>query len=121
MQLGQFADALANYQRADKIPPDDYHIKIGLASAARSAGSYGYAVVALKQATGLDGENPLAWALLGETLLDIYQAGGDSDAELLAEAIAAWRRSLDIDAGQLDVRQYLATYAPADEGDPPAE
>ncbi|MHC4985610.1 MAG: tetratricopeptide repeat protein, partial [Planctomycetota bacterium] len=72
MDLDEPAAALDHFRRAAALDPNDYDVRLNLAAAARAVGSYGFAVVALRQATDLRPDDPAGWAELGQTLLVIY-------------------------------------------------
>ena len=112
MDLGEPAAALDHFRQAAALDPADHEVRMNLAAAARAAGSYGFAVVALRQATELRPDDPAGWAELGETLLVIYQSNQARHGPMLAEAVAAWRKSLAIDPDQPTIQHRVGTYGP---------
>ena len=112
MDLGEPAAALDHFRQAAALDPGDHEVRMNLAAAARAMGSYGFAVVALRQATALKPEDPGGWAELGETLLVIYQSNEARHGPMLAEAVDAWKKSLAIDPDQPTIQQQVDTYRP---------
>ena len=112
MELTEFDTAFARFQEAVKLAPDDCEAWVNLAAAARATRSYGYAVVALKRATELRPNDAAIWADLGNTLLGIYRRDADTSPRVLPDAMAALRRSLELDPIQPDVRKRIEEYGP---------
>ena len=112
MDLGEPAAALTHFRKAAALDPTDHDAQMNLAAAARAAGSYGFAVVALRQATELRPDDAAGWAELGETLLVIYQSNQARHGPMLAEAVDAWRKSLAINPDQPTIQHRVGTFGP---------
>jgi tetratricopeptide (TPR) repeat protein len=108
LDLGKRDEAMLAYAEAAKLRPKEVGAWLNLAAAARAAGSYGRAVLALQRATQLAPEDADVWARLGETLIELHRA--TDKPEPLAEAVEAWRRSLQLDADQTELRRNLRIY-----------
>jgi tetratricopeptide (TPR) repeat protein len=110
--LGDMRDhsaALAAHARAVKLRPRATDAWLDYAAAARAAGRYGTALMALSQARGLSPQQADIRARIGIVLLAMHEATGEPD--LLAEAMRALRRSLDLDPDQPDIRALLDAHA----------
>jgi len=109
--LGRPEEAMAAYAEAAKLQPMNVSEWLNLATAAHAAGSYGRAVVATRRATELAPRDAFIWRRLGDLLLDLHRATGQEES--LAEAVDAWRKSLQCDPAQQDLRDLVATYESA--------
>ncbi len=105
LDLGQPKDAANAYAEASRLRSDDAGIWMGLARAARAAGDLGRAAAAAQRAAQLSETDPAAWRLLGDILLDAHRATGQDN--FFTEAANAWRRSLQLDGNQADLRRLL--------------
>lgn len=107
--------AMLAYAEAAKLRPELVTGWLNLATAAEGAGSYGRAIVATKRAVKLSPDNAVIWARLGELYLALHRA--TEKDRFLADAVAAWRRSLELNAEQPKLRRYVQTYGSAVAGD----
>jgi tetratricopeptide (TPR) repeat protein len=94
MDLQRPADALESFAKAAKLKPGEPVAWVNLAAAATRAGSYGLAIVAVHKAADIAPQDALFHYHLGEMLLELHRATGKH--ELLVEAVAAWKKSLEI-------------------------
>jgi len=106
MNLGRRDKAMEAYAMATKLAPNDAVTWLNLAVAARRCGSLGRAQVAAQKATALAPDNPAAWSLLGDVLLELHRLAGKR--EFLVQASQAWQKSLALDADQPALRQKLS-------------
>jgi tetratricopeptide (TPR) repeat protein len=106
MDLHKPADAMESFSKAAKLKPDEVSAWVNLAAAAREAGSYGRAIVAIHQAAGKAPQDALVQYRLGELLLELHRA--TDKPELLTEAIAAWKKSLKFDPTQKELTEKIA-------------
>ena len=111
MKLGDFEQAMAAYAEAAKCQPKNVSGWLNLATAARAAGSYGRAVIALRRAAGLAPKDAVVWNRLGELLIELHRETGQR--HFVVYAIDAWRTSLDCNAEQDEVKKLLDTYEAA--------
>ncbi len=115
VDLGDPEGAMLAYAEAAKLRPELASGWLNLATAAEGAGSYGRAIVATKRAAELSANDAVIWARLGELYLVIHRA--TKEDRFLADAVAAWRRSLELNAEQPKLRGYVQTYGSAVPGD----
>jgi len=115
MDLGDPAAAMSAYAEAAKLRPKQVGSWENLAVAAEQAGSFGRAIVATRRALALAPGDGRLWARLGRLKLELHRRTGRR--RFLTEAIDAWRKSLQLDPDQKDIRDWLATYERA-EGQP---
>jgi tetratricopeptide (TPR) repeat protein len=115
---GQALSALSDHQRAmtayaeaAKLRPDDLGAWLNLSAAAQSAGSYGRAIFAAKQAAALAPMEPALWNRLGEIWLELHRATNRPDC--LKEALEAWRVSVRLKPDQPEISRLLRVYEPA--------
>ena len=111
MKLGDFDQAMAAYAEAAKLQPRNVSGWLNLATASRAAGSYGRAVVAVRRAAGLAPKDAIVWNRLGELLIELHRETGQR--QFVVYAIDSWRKSLDCDAKQDEVKKLLETYEAA--------
>jgi Flp pilus assembly protein TadD len=116
LDLGQAKAAADAYAEAAKLRSDDVGIWMGLAQAARAAGELGRAATAAQKAAQLSKTDPAAWRLLGDILVDSHRATGQDN--FFTEAADAWRRSLELDGNQPDLRRLLDAVATMAENTP---
>ncbi len=119
VDLGDQQGAMLAYAEAAKLRPKSVTAWMNLATAAQGAGSYGRAIVATKRATKLSPDDAGIWARLGELYLALHRATGQD--RFLANAVAAWRRSLELNPAQPQLRSYVETYGPAAGDDRPSK
>ena len=108
MDLNDFEGAMAAYSEATKLEPKVVTGWVNFAAAARSAGSYGTALVAIERAAGLAPKDPMIPKRKGELLLELHRRTGQR--KLLIQAVRAWQQSLELDPKQLDLRDALKAY-----------
>ncbi len=106
MDLDKPAEAMDCFAEAAKLKPKEVAGWLNLAAAARRAGSYGRALVALSRAEKLAPEDALVQYRRGELLLELHRT--TEKPELLTQAITAWRRSLKLDPSQTELSDKLA-------------
>ncbi len=106
MDLGKPVEAMDCFAEATKLKPDEVASWLNLATAARQAGSYGRAMVAIHRAEDLAPQDGLVQYRRGELLLELHRT--TEKPELLADAISAWRKSLKLDPTQTELRDKLA-------------
>lgn len=109
MDLDKPTDAMNCFAEAAKLKPDEVASWVNLAAAARRAGSYGRAMVAIHRAENLAPQDAMVQYRRGELLLELHRT--TNKPELLADAIAAWRKSLQFDPTQKELRDKLARIA----------
>jgi len=109
--LNEPAEAMEAYAQAAKLLPRDPACWYNLAVSARTAGSYGRAVMAAKNALEFAPESPSAWALLGDLLFELHQA--TNRRQFLLEAVKAWRESYSLDPTQERIGGLIETHDPA--------
>ena len=105
------SEAMEAYAQAVKLLPRDAACWYNLAVSARLAGSYGRAVMAVRNALEFAPEAPAAWALLGDLLFELHRA--TNRRQFLLEAVSAWRESYSLDPTQERIGKLLKTYDPA--------
>lgn len=110
MDLGQAEGAMDHYAEAAKLRPKRAGYWLNFAAAACRAGSGGRAITALDRAITLGPYDAEAWRMRGDILLELYRSTEQQD--LLDQAVAAWRRSLELDDNQPSLRDLLTTYGP---------
>lgn len=115
VDLGDPQGAMVAYAEAAKLRPELATDWLNLATAAEGAGSYGTAIVATKRAAKLSANDAVIWARLGELYLTLHRA--TKKDRFLADAVAAWRRSLELNAEQPKLRGYVQTYGSVVAGD----
>jgi len=111
LDLGEPAEAMRSYAEAAKLRPNHVTAWMNLSFAAREAGSYGRAVVALRKATALAPNDAEAWARLGEVLIELHRA--TEKRQFLLDALDAWRESVKLDPAQGELREKLRRYESA--------
>jgi tetratricopeptide (TPR) repeat protein len=119
IDLGQYESAMHACSRAARLDPNSVFAWRNMAVAARRAGSLGRSAIAARRAIALDGTDAEAWALLGQVYLDMHRR--TQRDELLNQAVAAWRRSMEFDPNQPALREYLAIHAPPGDERGPVE
>ncbi|MBL7133283.1 MAG: tetratricopeptide repeat protein, partial [Phycisphaerae bacterium] len=119
VDLGDQQGAMLAYAEAAKLRPESVTAWLNLAAAAEGAGSYGRAIVATKRATKLSANDAGIWARLGELYLALHRATGQD--RFLANAVAAWQRSLELNPAQPQLRSYVETYGPEAGDDRPSK
>jgi tetratricopeptide (TPR) repeat protein len=110
LDLGHGQEAVDAYAEASKLDDANPAIWRGLALASRVAGKLGSAAAAARKATQLDPKDAATWKLLGDALLELHRAS--TEERLLLEAAHAWRRSLELDPNQPDLRRIVDTIDP---------
>jgi len=102
---GQLAEAIAAYEQAIALDPDDVLMHIPLARLLALEGETVEAVRRAQQATRMSPENARAWAILGMA----YDWNGD-----IPEAIDTCKRAIELDPTYAEGHAYLAeAYADA--------
>ncbi len=112
-------------EQAGRLRPNDVEVqrrqvvlRLSIAERARVAGRDAEAASAYRRAE--DAINDLlltspndaqAWSTLGSTRLRLWDLGGRINAETRENAVAAWSRSLELDATQDDVRQAIEQWS----------
>lgn len=114
MELGEPVEAMRAFSEVAKRQPGSPGAWMDFATAARAAGSCGRAVVAVRRALKLSPPDAALWRRGGMLLLEAHRATGK--AELLAEAVRAWRKSLQLDPAQERLRELTDTYEKAVKG-----
>ncbi len=109
IDMGKTQEAMDACAAAAGENPNDLTAWVNLAAAARSAGSYGYAVTAARKATKLAPFNAETWLYLGDLLLELHRKTGQH--RFLAEAVRAWGKSLKVDPSQAALRRRIVIYA----------
>ena len=104
------AEAGEAFSQAAKLEPAVVSHWINLAVASREAGQLGRAVAGYLRALSLSPQDAGLWRELGSTRLEIYRL--TQDVKMLAEAVAAWQKSLQLQPNQPDVAQWVRTYTP---------
>jgi len=112
MDMGDPGAAMASYAEAAKLRPKEVSSWRNLALAAERAGNFGTAIVATRRAAALAPADARPWARLGRLQLELHRRTGER--RFLAEAIEAWRKSLQLDPDQKDIRDWLETYEGAE-------
>jgi len=110
--LGDLRDssgALAAHAKAVRLRPRATDAWLAYAGAARTAGRYGTALMALEQARGLTPGRADILARIGTALLVMHEATGAPD--LRPKALEALRQSLAIDPDQPDLQALLDEHA----------
>jgi len=108
LAAGQPEKAMESLGRAVKLGAAETKTWLNLASAAQAAGQLGRALFAARRAAEQDQADPAVWRRLGQLSLELHRRTGRED--LLAEAIDAWRRSLQLDPSQERLGDLLETY-----------
>jgi tetratricopeptide (TPR) repeat protein len=117
VDLGEAEQAMLAYAEAAKLEPKLASAWLNYAVAAQEAGSGGRAMAALERAIKLAPYDPEPWRMLGDVKLQLYRA--TEDKALLTGAIAAWRKSLELDRHQPQLKERLDLYEPlTDEANP---
>ena len=109
MMAGEPTAAARHYASAATAQPDNVIWWANLAEASRMVGDYGRALVAIQRAIQLAPDSAMYLNRLAEIQVEIHRALGRHES--LEDAVAAWRRSLQIDPSQEQVRRLLETYA----------
>ena len=110
MDLGDALAAMRSYAEAAKLRGNDVGSWLNLARAARAAGSLGRQIAAMEKATELAPQDAAIWSDLAAAQLQLHRETGRRD--LLAAAVASWRKCAELDPSREDVRDWIATYAP---------
>jgi len=111
LTVGKAAEAMTALAEPTKLQPDNPTAWLNFAIAARSAGSYGRAIVATKKAATIAPTDASIWNRLGALCLEVHRATGQT--EMLAEALAAWRESLRLNPDQPQLADTVETYSVA--------
>ncbi|MBT3198932.1 MAG: tetratricopeptide repeat protein [Phycisphaerales bacterium] len=101
--------ALDAYKESARLTPNDVAAWLNLATVARAAGSYGYAVTATRKAAKLTPFNSEIHLRLGNVLLELHRATGDE--KFLNEAVEAWRDSLKLEPSQTSLQRRVDIYS----------
>ncbi len=97
--LKRYDEAHATFQKASRLDPRQVQFKLGVANSLALAGKLGDAEILLRKLTERYAQNALAWFNLGNVLRD--QSRGE-------EALACYRRALELDPQFVDARSNLA-------------
>jgi len=108
-KLGEvLMDMVAAFAEAAKIEPNNPVAHMNFAAASVRIGSFGQAVVATKRAAALAPGDPGVWSSLGSLLIELHRATEEN--RFLAEAVAAWEKSLAIQPDQPELKKVMEHY-----------
>ncbi|MFB3890503.1 MAG: tetratricopeptide repeat protein [Phycisphaerae bacterium] len=108
LDLQEPKQAVEAFVRATKLAPDDPSAWVNLSAARRANGELGLAAAAIRQAIALAPASEDGYERLGGIMLDMYRAS--QRRQLLADALAAWRKSLEINPNQPALQRQVAQY-----------
>jgi Tfp pilus assembly protein PilF len=107
-QLGQFAEAMVVLRETESLAPSAPGVRIELGSLAEDRSDYDTALAEYSQALKLHPENLAAHNGAGRVSMKIARQTRSSNPLAYARAMAHFRKSLELDANQPQVRQWLA-------------
>ena len=108
MDLEKPDEAMKAFAQAARLQPKQAGAWLNYAAAAAEAGSGGKALAALEKAIKLAPLDAEAWSMQGDVLLELYRS--KNEREFLDRAVRAWKKSLEIDPSQDNLRELLKTY-----------